>query len=262
MLPTELFSELMLLAKEDNKATEPSATAYLSAPMFPPASMPEYRTGAQTGMAHIHQSTVPESNLRMGTLGLPTKTLWDTGAYYNMMSLNTANALRLEINKDGQLPTFALADAHTAPCMGRVHTPVRLGPGIYLRPEFLIIAESPYPAILGSHFFHTEGVIINYETSTIELNVGTHKPQFRFAAGPTIGLPRPVTTLSVESAVTIPPNTEMNIPVKPSGHAHLGTGTWGLISDAGLHGVHVVNLRATHTWSQREPRARIIIAAS
>jgi hypothetical protein len=201
--------------------------------------MPEYTTGAQAEMVHIHQSTVPESNLCMGTLGLPTKTLWDTGAYYNMMSLSTAKALGLDISKDGQLPTFALADAHTAPCMGRVHTPVRLGPGVYLRTEFLIIAESPYPAILGSHFFHTQGVVINYETSTIRLNVGTNRPQFQFAAGPNIIMPQPVTTLAVRSAVTIPANTEMNVPVEPSGHAHRSTGTWSLVTDAGLHGVHV-----------------------
>ena len=48
-----------------------------------------------------------------------------------------------------------------------------------------------------------------------------------------------MTTLAVKSAVTIPANTEMNIPVELSGHAHLGTGTWSLVTDAGLHGVHV-----------------------
>ena len=188
-------------------------------------------------MAHNSQAAVPEARLRMGAMGLPTKTLLDTGAYYNMMSFATTKLLNLVIDPSGPLPTFALADSHTAPCMGKVRTPVQFGTSAFLRTEFMVIADSPFPAILGSHFFKAQRAVVDYDTGLIALDVGDQRPQLSFNEKAAHNTPRQTTTMSVPAAMTIPANTEMNVKVTPNGNT-IGP-TWALMKDAGNHGVHV-----------------------
>jgi hypothetical protein len=240
-VPANLFAELAMLWEQSGGAgmnAQAGAPASASLPTLTQPAMPEYTTRGAEGMAHFSQAAVPEAKLRMGPRGILVRTLFDTGAYYNMMSVATVNKLDLIIDPSGPLPTFALADSHTAPCLGRVHTPTQFGEGAILQTEFMVIADSPFPAIVGSHCFKAQRAVIDYNTGLISLNVGDKRPQLPFIEKATHGMPRQTTTMSVPAAITIPANTEMNVKVTPNGTTSISP-TWTLMKDAGNHGVHV-----------------------
>jgi len=154
----------------------------------------------------------------MGAAGVATTTLWDTGAYYNMMSYAHTVNLGLDIYTDGPLPTFALADSHTASCMGKVNAIVRFAPGAYLLTEFMVIADSPYPAILGAHFFKKQNATLALNShSSISLDIGTTRPHIFFRSVPATATPHSTTMMAARTTVVVPPHTEMSVEVRIHG---------------------------------------------
>jgi len=237
-----LLDDLVIIAHSSAGVhNTPPAQAAITLPTLVPVTMPSYTASTGGRMPHVHEEAIPESTLAMGAAGVATTTLWDTGAYYNMMSYAHTVNLGLDIHTDGPLPTFALADSHTASCMGKVNAIVRFAPGAYLLTEFMVIADSPYPAILGAHFFKQQNATIALNShSSISLDIGTTRPHIFFRSVPATATPHSTTMMAARTTVVVPPHTEMSVEVRIHGQTTPNQDTWTLVTDAHNHSVRVV----------------------
>ena len=99
------------------------------------------------------------------------RTLWDSGAYYNLMPLRLARQLKLEIIQAGQLPSLEMANSVLTHPIGRVHVPITWGSHVDYPTEFFVMETCPYDAIMGSHFVKQFKGAIDYDTETVRLTI-------------------------------------------------------------------------------------------
>ena len=130
-------------------AAQPAATAATAAPGTDTRG---YRTDEAEKLPHIAEMACPVSTLTMGTLTEQVRTLWDSGAYYNLMPLKMARKLGLDIEQTGKMPTLEMANSVLTSPLGRVHVPVTWGTHADYPTEFFVMETCPYEAIMGSHF--------------------------------------------------------------------------------------------------------------
>ena len=97
-------------------------------PFSPPVNGPTYESaGPGETLPHIMDDVCPETALRMGN-GEKVRVLLDTGAYYNIMSLQTAKKLDSTLRRDRPGPLLALADGSITNVVGRVMVPIEFDP--------------------------------------------------------------------------------------------------------------------------------------
>ena len=206
------------------------------------SALPVYTIADEDPLPHSAGRTMPESDLPMckDTSSTPqsTRTLWDTGATYNIMTQAHAEALGLRIESGCRLPTMQLADKSLVKPVGRVHALVNFG-GVDLFTMFYVMKASPYPAILGWHFATTMNIHFDAaaKTATLQIDGGTTTVPIGEVLAPSpFGS---VSVLHAKGTVTVPPRTEMNIPVRFAMSRRELQERWGVVADAGVAGVTI-----------------------
>ena len=226
----DLFRDL---EKAMNDTAAPAATATAAAPHG-------YRTDEEGKLPHISEMACPVSMLTMGKLTEQVRTLWDSGAYYNLMPLRMARKLGLDVVQTGRLPTLEMANSVLTQPLGRAHVPVTWGPHVAYPTEFFVLETCPYDSIMGSHFvkrckgaidYNTEAVRLSIENSTVHIPFETKTAKIYY---------REAAALYVVRPVTIPPNTERDVEVQFSAGSNELPGTWGWVADAQHQPVYVM----------------------
>ena len=220
------FSELAALAAEKGA---PAAACHAGS----------YRTDVEAQLPHFKEKACPCSKLPMGTARSETAALWDSGAYYNLMSLKAARRLGANLVVGGRLPPLEMANSQLAYPLGRVHIPVTYAGVRGYTTEFFVMETCPYDAIMGSHFIKTCSGAIDYETQTVRLTLDGVTVHVSFKEELTKPGYRQATAAYAGKAVTIPPHTEQNIEVHLGSDYGMPAGTWGWISDAETQPVYV-----------------------
>jgi hypothetical protein len=206
--------------------------------------MPVYEAcGPGEDPPHLHQPVLPETTLLMGTSNTQkrqVKVLLDTGAYYNIMTIDTAKSLGAKLMNDRHFPTLALADGSLTGIMGRVLIPVEFAKGVTLRTEFYVLSDSPTDAILGSHFMDRHGVRIQTASRSFTIQIGCKQVTLPTNGRASYDTPQEVTPMYATTSTVVPAGTEMfiNIGCEPNVR-RMEHDTWGIISDAKQHGVMV-----------------------
>lgn len=216
----------------------------------PPACLATYSLQDHEFLPHNTEKVLPDTRLAMGKQGRICQVLWDTGAFYNIMSRRTANRLGLKINTHAKKPIMLLADRSTASPVGDVHAPIRFGPSTQINVQFFIMEDCPREAMLGSHFMSTVGAILNTKDGTITIAADGQQVDIRYevATNQTISN---VAAMHATACTTVPPRTEMNVEVQFAFTRRDITDEWGLVNDANNHAVTVAKgftcaLKAAH----------------
>ena len=208
---------------------------------WPPARMPKYEVKDEKGrLPHYFKDRCPTSNLWMGDSETTTKVLWDTGAYYNIMAVATAKALRAEIHNDRNFPTLCMADKSKNYIVGRVHVPVEVSPFVWVEMEFFILPEAS-ATIIGAHFMTEYDTTIGLSTTkgtsiTLVVEGRTCPVAIVGAAPPAL---RHATAINAYAArpTTVSPYSFANVEVAFEESAHFSAaavkeGMWGILQDA------------------------------
>ena len=117
------------------------------------AAIPTYRSSDDDTLAHHHQKVVPDFVLGMGPAREGVRVLWDTGAFYNIMTKATATRLRAKLITGGPMPSMELADSHSTGPIARANIEVDFA-GQIASVEFHIMESSHYDAMFGAHFMN------------------------------------------------------------------------------------------------------------
>ena len=202
-------------------------------------TMPTYRCD-DYAMHHSTSNVMPDTFLPMGDDATLVRTLWDSGAFFNIMTNHMASELGLTVKDRDHLPSLQLADGSITSPIGTVEVPVSFG-GHKMCTEFYIMPRSPYPAMLGSHFFKSTATQFLYgpNDECVTLSVGDVRARIPFERLKVDSPFKAVAALHPSTEVTIPSRTEMNVAVRFQGDTRDLQGAWGLVKDAGKYALRV-----------------------
>ena len=214
--------------------------------LITPQRMPAYTPFRNETLPHETTKIVPETELCMGEYSWKIKSLWDTGACYNIMSLATALRMHCKIDKHCNLPILQLADKSETRPLGSTTTDVRFG-DLVIEVQFYIFENAPYDTIFGSDFFEQCRASIDYATKTIVLR----PPSFNTDVHPADGTatipfnPKRTQRISEKAAmrttrdITLPPESETRVQIVFDIDRQDISERWGLITDAKRHTARV-----------------------
>ena len=237
------FNRIMKeLDKEAEEAAEaaPAAAAAPPAPAAPTATptLPQYRALGDGEMPHINMKIMPEKWLPVGEHRHKLRTLWDTGAYYNVMSQDAADRIGATLSSDIPAPLLRLADGHLARASAVATAPMYFGAS-GLATQFVILAETPYDIMMGSHFMHAQNVVIESREQRITLDVGHVRTRFSYKTSTEAPQVKDVAALCAAAPVRVPPFTNMAINLQFQCPRTEQGDVWGVIEDAGHYGLVV-----------------------
>ena len=205
-----------------------------------------------------NQKCMPEMALEMTSAnGRPMEvlTLFDTGAFFNLMAYKTTKELGLRIYKrddEGNmltLPYLLFADNHSDKVMGCVDVIINFE-GKKMKVVFFVMRTSPYPAFIGSHFMTNQAMKIMYKTGTIDMKVGKTTATLPFDVRRSVSIPfeafctatSPIVHVTAAKRIEIPPNSiKVPIPVRWSNIPRNMIGQWGVLSDAKSYAIILQN---------------------
>ena len=229
----EVFNSLLQCYEECITHDEPE--------LVPVATMlPSYSFSDLDIPAHENSRIMPDAHMFMsaGHQKMSIRTLWDSGAFYNIITIDALRRTGGVLKRTGRLPVLQMADGHVTRPLGTAFVNICFQPGVSLRTEFLVMASSPYEAMMGTHFMTTQRAKIDYDTGSIALDVGSQRTFFEFR--PHHAMPiKDAAHMHVITPVVVPPDTEVNVPID---FAHPRTsipGSWGLVTDAKSYPVTV-----------------------
>ena len=240
-------NEMIRQEKEDHERTQtawhaPLAPLSLVAPSrhaLLPGYTP-YKTPKMTSFSrfrstlpHSTKKAVPEIQLQMhGRETRCTKTVTamvDTGSYYNIMTMELAKELGLDVSNNVELPCLELADSARTRPLGSVSVDC-LVQGKMLPIQFFVFPAGPFAAILGSHFLDFAGADINFKTHSIKFNFDSECLTAPFSLVRPPSIEEPQGAMRVVEAFEVPARSAMNVRLEFANTALVDT--WGFVEDA------------------------------
>ena len=247
-LLTETAQELaQKMNKEDESRQQDDDPRTLAPAMLAATTNrgPEYTPFRGKSLPHERTKIVPETILPMGRKGMPIRSLWDTGACYNIMSYSTALRLGCIINTHCHKPLLELADKTTTRPLGSTSVDVTFGEGLVMAVQFYIFIEAPYDTIFGTDFLDHSSAVIDVGLKTIKLEPNRFNPKkpqltalihYNQTHAPTHQEKSAMHSLST---INVPPNSEMTLPIAFFEDRGTKAERWGFVTDAGENQVRV-----------------------
>ena len=192
---------------------------------------PPYTPFRDGNLPHEKTRIVPETELPMGVYHWMVKSLWDTGACYNIMSAATAERLHLDLDTKCELPILEMADKSTTQPLGSVMTDVQFD-SMVMEVQFFVFEHAPYPTILGSDFLEHMKAVISYDDNAIRLHSNGQVAKIQFNPARAEKLNEKAMMRPLEDVV-IPAESQAKVPIKFDIARHDTAERWGLITDAG-----------------------------
>ena len=192
-------------------------------------------------LPHFEEKVMPETSLTMGTgpTKVPVLAMWDSGSFYNIMKTSTAQKIGARIDVNAVLPCMSLANEHVVRASGKVRVDVDFG-GRTMNVTFYTMDELAYPAIMGSHFAISKGVVIDRgEANEIRLQVARETAHIPFSDHVRKRTHADVDMMYVTETMLIPPNTVRNVPLRFKNTRHGLPDQWGFMVDAKIQGVAI-----------------------
>lgn len=230
--------EIMAIVPKENEIAAPSAAtrAFSQSSTKPNYMYPEYTPYRGHGLPHEHCKVVPEASLLFGEGITQTKvkSMFDTGACYNIMTEALARKQGLRVTHDQQLPLLELADGTITSPLGTTSALVRFGPGKVMRVQFFVFKGAPYEAIFGSDFMTMTAADISFPTKSISLEIGgLGRASFSFKSTLAAKLSTAAALLATGPTM-VPAHSEMKVPVRFATPRRDLPSQWGVIEDAQL----------------------------
>ena len=222
----------------------------------------EYTAYAENGNLKPHRTVVPEVewNIRSKTGEWQRhKTLVDSGAHHNLMSLKTARKLGTRPtteNENGEqleLPVLLLTDKSTIRVEGIVKVPMQFEDGTEDNVEFFVLRNSAYPVIIGSEYFEHTNANIDYKTKKVQFEINKTKTYVKYTKINNSKKYKPVmTTVSLKTKTTIPAGA-INVRVETKWDTPRKEQEFGILEDTQLHAVHCASILC-HTSAATEEK--------
>lgn len=229
----EVVAECITEAVREQDSALPSQLASQA------SALPAYSAVRAHGpLPHLKDKIMPEVVMAMGPNRAPVRTLWDSGAFYNLISSTAAASLGATTKTGGTLPLLSMADGHIAEPMGTAEVTVYWENGHHMPVEFLVVHESPADVMFGSHFMHAYAAEIDYAALTISLQLGPSTIDLPFQQVRK-GTYDDIAAMHATHPVMVPPHTEMNVQLRFAATRRNMQDSWGLVTGADKHPVAV-----------------------
>ena len=228
----------------------------------------DYTAYNDEGRLKPHRVVVPEVDWNLQDnqgLWQQHKTLVDSGAHFNIMSLDTAMKLGTHPrtvdnqNQQLQLPMLILTDRSIAKVAGVVNVNMQFADGTVDDVEFFVLQNSSYPVIIGSEYFVHTRANIDYKSRRVRFtikNVNTYVNYNRVIDDDSYTTL--ATTVSLKGNVLVPAGaTNMRVPV--IWDTTPDTARFGLLEDTQLHAVHCAAIMC-HTSAATEEKNFAVVS--